>query len=70
MTRDGQWPAQEFIAAVLQHAPREANANLMATNFANARHAAAHFLPEDQRDVARAEIAQASWNLLISADPG
>ena len=70
MTRDGQWPAREFIAAVLQHAPREANANLMATNFANARHAAAHFLPEDQRDVARAEIAQTSWNLLTSADPG
>src|SRR5699024_6393145 len=52
MTRDGQWPAREFIAAVLQHAPGEANATLMATNFANARHAAAHFLPADPRDAA------------------
>src|SRR5699024_622762 len=30
MTRDGQWAANEFIDTVLQHAPREDNANLMA----------------------------------------
>src|SRR5690625_5789509 len=42
----------------------------MGTNFANARYAVTHFLPEEQRDDARAEIAQTSWNLLTSADPG
>src|SRR5690625_8021176 len=42
----------------------------MGTNFANARYAVTHFLPEEQRDDARAEIAQTSWNLLTRADPG
>lgn len=70
MTRDGKWPAKEFIATVLEHAPKEDSADLMGTNFANARYAVTHFLPEEQRDDARAEIAQTSWNLLTSADPG
>src|SRR5699024_11887548 len=43
---------------------------LFRSNFANASYAITHFLPEEQRDDARAEIAQTSWNLLTSADPG
>lgn len=70
MTRDGQWAANEFIDTVLQHAPHEDNTNLMATNFANARYAVAHFLSDDRREAKRAEVADKFWALLQAAEPG
>ena len=70
MTRDGQWSANEFIDTVLEHGPKEDNANIMATTFANARYAVKNFLPEDEREDKRIEVAHGFWKLLTSADPG
>src|SRR5699024_11403769 len=62
--------ALPIFDTVLQHAPHEDNTNLMATNFANARYAVAHFLSDDRREAKRAEVADKFWALLQAAEPG
>src|SRR5699024_7586289 len=64
MTRDRQRASSEYTDAVWQHAPHADTTNRMATIFANARYAVAHFVPADRGEANRAEVADKFWALL------
>lgn len=66
-TRDGEWPAREYVGTVLDHATAETNPGLMTTTLANAQYAVAHYL---DTDADRAHFADALWDLLQAAEPG
>ncbi|MDO5032203.1 aminopeptidase N [Corynebacterium sp.] len=70
LTRDGEWPVAEYVETVLRHAPAETNPALLTTTFANAHFALGHYLPEAQRDAARAEYASRLWELLSTTEAG
>ena len=70
LTRDGEWPVEDYLATVLAHAPAEQNPTLLTTAFANAAYAAGHYTPEAMRDEIRAKYADDVWDLLKAAEAG
>ncbi|HAT1132981.1 TPA: aminopeptidase N [Corynebacterium striatum] len=63
LTRDGEWPAQNYVDTVLKHAVGEAP-SLLTTALANAQFAVNHYLPESP------DYATQIWELLQQAEKG
>ncbi|OFT52891.1 aminopeptidase N [Corynebacterium sp. HMSC06D04] len=63
LTRDGEWPAQNYVDTVLRHAVGE-SPSLLATALNNAQYAVSHYLPESP------DFANHIWQLLQDAEKG
>ena len=66
-TRDAEYAAGRYLAAVRQHAPAESNTGLLASVLGNASFAVEHYVPRDDRDRERSRWSEATWSGLFAA---
>ncbi|MBM0207131.1 aminopeptidase N [Micromonospora sp. STR1s_5] len=69
-TRDGEWPALEFVELAAAALPADPDVTIVESIFGLACHAAVRFVPANQEPAARQSLANAARTLLATAAPG
>ncbi|GAA1645494.1 aminopeptidase N [Catellatospora bangladeshensis] len=69
-TRDGEWPAIEFVELAAAALPADPDVTIVESIFGLARYAAGRFVPADGQQAARQALANAARTLLATAAPG
>ncbi len=69
-TRDGELPAERYLAIVGRHAGAETNSALRADVLANAAFAIARYVPDERRAGEQARWLETAWRQLSAAEPG
>ncbi len=70
MTRDGELPTRDFVAAVLRHSRTENEVTVLERLLSQALAAIDQFGDPIRREASRLEVAAASWDALTGAAPG